>query len=58
MSRTREERERKSGEEGGWGGGDNRIGTVVINCDKGDCGRHTEKDLFDFEIQIIEKKTT
>ena len=55
MSRTRGERERKSGEEGVCvGGGDNRIGTVVINCDKGDCGRHTERDLFDFGFQMID----
>ena len=36
------------------GGGDVRVGTVVINCDKGDCGRHTERGLVDFKIHIID----
>ena len=36
------------------GGRDDRVGTVVINCDKGDCGRHTERDLVDFEIHLID----
>ena len=36
------------------GGGDDRVGTVVVNCDKGDCGKHTERDLVDFIIHIID----
>ena len=48
--RARGERERTPW----WGGGDDRVGTVMINCDKGDCGRHTERDLEDFEIHMID----
>lgn len=36
------------------GGGEDRVGTVVMNCDKGDCGRHTEADLTLLEDQIID----
>ena len=36
------------------GGRDDRVSTVVINCDKGDCGQHTERDLVDFKIHIID----
>ena len=49
VSRTRGERKRTP-----LGGGDNRVSTVVMNCDKGDCGRHTERDLVDFKIHIID----
>ena len=46
--------QRGEGEHAVGGGGDDKVGTVVVNCDKGDCGRHTERDLVDFIIRIID----
>ena len=40
---------------GGGGGKDDRVGTVVISCDKGDCGRHMEGVMEDLEVQNIDK---
>ena len=40
---------------GGGGGKDDRVGTVVKCCDKGECGRHTEADLEDLETPNIDK---
>ena len=35
--------------------GDDMVGTVVMNCDKETCGRHTEADLEDLEVHTIDK---
>ena len=34
----------------GGGGKDDRVGTVVKCCDKGDCERHTKVGLEDLEM--------
>ena len=54
MQGSEEEGRGSRGRRGRRGGGDDRVGTVVMNCDKGDCGRHTEADLKDLEDQNID----
>ena len=40
---------------GGGGDKDDRVGTVVKCCDKGECGRHKKADLEDLEMHNITK---
>ena len=35
--------------------GDNRVGKVVMNCDKETCGRHMEADLQGSKVHAIDK---